>query len=114
MKAHGYEDNAGVLSWRGSEAAACPDQSDLHRQQICFSRKTTQPVYRRGSVAWRIARVATSPPERTVEENTVPLRKPENECGFARLRRPCRMGAPSGAPRLLQETIGHFFSRMNR
>lgn len=60
---HVYEDNAGVLLWRGSEAAACPtlfkNRTDLHRRELCFSRKTTQPVHQRGSVAWRIARVAT-------------------------------------------------------
>ncbi|MDN5697254.1 MAG: hypothetical protein L0G70_04670, partial [Rubrobacter sp.] len=72
MKAYPYEDHAGVLSWRGSEVAACPDQSDLHRQELCFSRKTTELIYRRRSVAWRIACVATSPPERKVQENTVP------------------------------------------
>ena len=50
-----YEDHAGVLLWRGPEVAACPDQSDLHRQELCFSRKSTELVYRRGSVAWRLA-----------------------------------------------------------
>lgn len=63
MKAHGYEDNAGVLLGRGSEVAACPtrflNRTDLHRQEHCFSRMTTRRVHRRGSVAWRIARRVT-------------------------------------------------------
>lgn len=59
MKVYLRGDNAGVTGWRSSEVAACPDQSDLHRQELCFSRKTTKLIYRRRSVAWRIARVAT-------------------------------------------------------